>query len=190
MPLGDFGSTTKPQAAFARSGAGLGLDCSERFPHDFETGAMLLVDVQPTDGDALGATAAAILRQYGIPSDPFVISATSWRIAWVLGKAGYAPRLREHLNASLDLYFGALYGRFPRISLIAAPPNASASGRQQPWIGMAAGAGAGLRFRNHYMVQFVYLSGIDQPAWYGEQVATSHPTVSALHATLGYVFGH
>jgi hypothetical protein len=187
LPTGNFGSTSVAMAGYAMPGAGLGLDISTRYSRGIEVGAVVLVERNPMDTGALGTSLAAFLRASGLPSEPLVVSATEWQTGWGFLKVGYAPRVGAQLRAAIDVYGGALLGTFPEVRLAAAPPGIFLHQRAETWVGLATGAGAGLRWRDHLAIGLLYLVGPSHrnSSW----GTTPRQPVSTLHATLGYTFG-
>lgn len=190
QPEGDFGSTASSWAAFARTGAGLGLDFSARYSHDIETGVLLLTEWNSFDSEAFELRLADALRQVGIASEPLEVSATRWHITWGVAKVGYAPKVSGQLRASVDIYGGALYGRSPDFELVAAPPGLRVGLVADSWFGLAAGAGAGLRWRDHLSLGILYLSGAAAQGRSGADSSPFRHPISTLNATIGYTFGH
>lgn len=190
LPEGDFASTTSSRAAFARPGAGLGLDFSARYSHDIEAGGMILASWNPSDSRALGESYAERLRRYGWPSEPLEVSATGWWTLWLLAKAGYAPQVGEPLRVSVDVYGGGMHGRFPEVELLAAPPDVSIVRLVHSWVGLAAGMGASLRWRDRLSFGLLYLSASSAQAFDARVSPSFRRPVSTLNATLGYTFGH
>ena len=185
QPEGDFGAMTSSTAGFAKRSAGLGLDFSARFQHDFETGAMILVHRNATNTDALGKAIGAYYFANGYPGAPPAVSSKGWTLTWVLVKAGFAPQVGRRARIFVDVYGGALYGVDPEFKLIAS--NWSVVHDSQAWVRGAAGAGAGLRWQNHLTIGLLYLSGSAGGSGGG---SFFRQPVSTLHATLGYAFGH
>jgi hypothetical protein len=185
QPEGDFAAMSSTRAGFARRGAGLGLEFSARYQHDIETGAMILVQRNATNTDALGKSIGAYFFANGYPGAAPAVSSTEWTLTWVLVKAGFTPQVGKRARVSVDVYGGVLYGNNPEFKLVAS--NWSVVHDSRPWVGAAAGAGAGLRWRDHLTIGLLYLSG-SAGSWSGF-LSSSQP-VSTLHATLGYAFGH
>ena len=185
LPTGDFGSMVSNRAGFATRGAGLGLDVTGRFRHGIEGGGLLWVDYNPTDSGELSASFNAALRRFGIQTDNIRLSATGWTSGWALGKFGVAARGADGTRPFVDLYGGAMFDRSPAVVFRSSSGSFAASpGRS--WIGLAAGAGAGVRWRARLTLGLLWLTGVAQPF----DAKTGYQPVSTLHATLGWTLSH
>jgi hypothetical protein len=129
QPEGDFGAMSPSTAGFAKRSAGLGLDFSARFQHDFETGAMILIHRNATNTDALGKSIGAYYFANGYPGAPPAVSSKEWTLTWVLVKAGFAPQVGKRARVFVDVYGGALYGVNPEFKLVASSCPSSMTAR-------------------------------------------------------------
>ena len=187
-PEGELAHMSPSGAAFARPGASLGLDYAAHFTHDIEAGGMLLFDGSPTHGGAFAAAFAAVWARDGFGPGPVVVPATSLRITWGLLKAGYAPQVGGRLQAEVHVYGGGFYSNWPEVEVLDVPSGLPRFQFSQSLLGLAMGAGAGVRWRDHLTVSLLYLSG--SPAQFWSEDLAYRERVSMLHLTLGYTFGH